>query len=236
MTSLEITYGNRGGPRSGHIREGRLGVANPSFTVAAGKTPPLRFNTDLGQRFPPDFLSTVPTNEQKLAYLRHEIAGALDLFANYQRTFLDRYFDFIVKRCAEAAADLDSDLAWSGELLQADDYAFSALWPLPDCTLTLSTDGDRQAAGNCDFAFWSGQHVIAVTLTASPNRQDENNATTTPGLILPVTILAADLNADAELFSEPRFPPEFVTFWAGDRVPSSPFRPDGLPVSAQGAP
>lgn len=235
MTSLEITYGNRGGPRSGHIREGRLGVANPSFTVRAGETPPLRFNTDLGQRFAPDFLSTVPTNEQKLAYLRHEISGALDLFANYQRTFLDRYFDFIVNRCAEAAAELDPALAWSGGLLQADDYAFSALWPLPDCTLTLSTDGDRHAAGSCDFAFWSGQHVIAVTLTASPNRQDENNGTTTPGLILPVTILAVDLNADAELFSEPRFPPELVTFWAGDRIPSSPFRPDGLALPVQGA-
>lgn len=235
MTSLEITYGNRGGPRSGHIREGRRGIANPSFTVQAGETPPLRFNTDLGQRFAPDFLSTVPTNELKLTYLRHEILGALDLFANYQRKFLDRYFDFIVNRCAEAAAGLDEELAWSGGLLQADDYAFSALWPLPDCTLTLSTDDERHAAGSCDFAFWSGQHVIAVTLTASPNRQDVNYEKTTSGFILPVTILAADLNADTELFSEPRFPPELVTFWAGDRIPSSPFRPDGLALPAQGA-
>lgn len=233
MTSLEIRYGSRGGPRSGHIREGRRGVANPSFTVKAGETPPLRLNSDLGQRFPPDFLSTVPTNEQKLAYLRHEIAGALDLFANYQRKFLDRYFDFIVDRCADAVTELDSGLAWSGGLFRAGDYAFSALWPLPDCTLTLSTDTGPQAAGTCDFAFWSGQHVIAVTLTGSANRRD--NTKTAEGLVIPVTIPATDLNSDPGLFTEPRFPSEFVMFWHGDRVPGSPFRPDGLAVSEQDA-
>lgn len=233
MTSLEIRYGSRGGPRSGHIREGRRGVANPSFTVKAGETPALRLNSDLGQRFPPDFLSTVPTNEQKLAYLRHEIAGALDLFANYQRKFLDRYFDFIVDRCAEAVTELDTGLAWSGGLLRAGDYAFSALWPLPDCTLTLATDTGPHAAGTCDFAFWTGQHAIAVTLTGSANRQD--NTKTAEGLVIPVTIAATDLNSDAGLFTEPRFPPEFVMFWHGDAVPSSPFRPDGLAVSEQDA-
>ena len=235
MTSLEIRYGSRGGPRSGHIREGRRGVANPNFIVRAGETPPLRLNTDLGQRFPPDFLSTVPTNDQKLAYLRHEIAGALDLFANYQRKFLDRYFDFIIDRCAGVATELDAGLAWSGGLLRADDYAFSALWPLPDCSLTLSTSEGDKVAGTCDFAFWSGRNVIAVSLAAAPNQKDRDNGATAPDMILPVAISAAELNADAELFSEPRFPSDFVTFWNNDPVPSSPFRSDGLTMPVQGA-
>lgn len=238
MTSLTIIYGGKGGPRSGHIREGRRGVANPSFTVRANETPPLRLNSDLGLRFPPDLLSTIPTNAEKLAYLRHEIAGSLDLFANYQRKFLNRYFDYIVDSCAGAAECLKASLAWSGGLLHAEDFVFSALWPLPDCTLTLLTDAGSQPVGACDFAFWTGRHVIAVMLTGSPDRQkNENTEEASPkfSILEPVTILATDLNTDPDLFLEPRFPPEFVTFWQGDRVPSSPFRPEGLTMPAQGA-
>ncbi len=64
--SLVVSYGGNGGPRSGHIREGRRGVANPHFAFQADETPPLRLNSDLGLRFPPDFLATVPTNAEKL--------------------------------------------------------------------------------------------------------------------------------------------------------------------------
>lgn len=234
MTGLTITYGGRGGPRSGHIREGRRGVANPSFTVRANETPPLRFNSDLGLRFPPDFLSTVPTNAEKLTYLRHEIEGALDLFANYQRKFLVRYFAFIVERCAGAAAALDEKLAWSGGLLRADDFVFSALWPLPDCTLAPSDDAAAEPLGACDVAFWTGRQVVALTLTGSPNRRTAagDNGAAASALVWPVTIAVAALDSDPDLFSEPRFPPEFVAFWRGERVPSSPFRPDGLRMPA----
>lgn len=238
MMSLTMTYGGKGGPRSGHIREARRGVAHPSFTVRANETLPIRLNSDLGLRFPPDLLSTIPTNEEKLAYLRHEIAGALDLFANYQRKFLNRYFDFIVDRCAGAAERLEAGLAWSGGLFHAEDFVFSALWPLPDCTLTLLTDTGFQPAGTCDFAFWTGRHVIAVTLTGSPDRRDtENMEESSPifGIVKPVAISATDLNTDPVLFLEPRFPPEFGSFWQSDHVPSSPFRPDGLTFPAHGA-
>lgn len=232
MTSVTITYGRRGGPRSGHIREGRRGVANPSFSVRADETPPLRLNSDIGLRFTPELLSTVATNDQKLTYLRHEIAGALDQFAIYQRRFLDHYFTFIGDRCADAAAALQSSLAWSGGLLRAEDYVFSALWPLPDCSLDLSNDSAVQTIGSCDFAFWSGRQAIAVTLTGSPNQ--ESNTTAVHGMVIPVTVTAAELNMGSDLFSEPRFPPEFVTFWQSEPVPSSPFRPVGLTTPAAG--
>ena len=136
MVSLVVTYGGKGGPRSGHIREGRRGIANPKFSFQADETPTLRLNSDHGLRFPPDFLATVPTNTEKLTYLHREIAGALDQFAPYQHKFLDRYFAFIVDRCANSAETLDRNLSWSGGLLNSNDFVFSALWPLPDCTVS----------------------------------------------------------------------------------------------------
>ncbi len=154
--SLVVSYGGKGGPRSGHIREGRRGVADPQFTFQANKTPALRLNSDLGLRFPPEFLATVPTNGGKLTYLRQEISGGLDQFSTYQHKFLERYFAFIVDSCDHSAEALDAGLSWSGGLFSANDFIFSALWPLPDCVVSRSTDAGSERVGNFDFVFWSG--------------------------------------------------------------------------------
>lgn len=236
MTRLTITYGRKGGPRSGHIREGRRGVAEPSFTVTPGETPALRLNTDVGLRFPPDRLAKLPDQEKKLDYLRFEILGALDLFAQYQRRFLERYFQFITARCRDAAAELSAAVAWSGGLFAAEDYVFSALWPLPDVRITRAS-GDDDALGDFDFAFWTGGRVIGVTLTGGAAQPSSAARSDTAGdFLLPVTIAAKDLQDDPALFSEPRFPAELVSFWIGETVPSSPFRPVGLTdMQAEGA-
>lgn len=231
MHSLTIAYGRKGGPRSGHIREGRQGVANPAFAVRAGETPPLRLNTDHGLRFPPEQLAQLPGNREKLDYLRHEIAGALDLFAPHQRSFLDRYFAFITEQCRHAAPALAERVEWSGGLFAADDFMFSALWPLPDATVTLSDGRGDAALGPFDFAFWDGRRVIAVTLSSRPQRADnagETSGRPGAGHVLPVTIIANELAREPGPFTTPRFPDEFVFFWRGERVPSSPFRPEGL--------
>jgi hypothetical protein len=236
MDSLTIAYGRKAGPRSGHIREGRRGVADPRFTVRANETPPIRLNTDHGLRFPPDQLSLLPTNHDKLEYLRQEIVGSLDMFAQYQRSFLDRYFAFIVDRCRDAAAVLGKGLEWSGGLLCAEDFVFSALWPLPDATVIISTDADDQALGDFDFAFWSGRRIVAVTLPRNSGRRDGSgdlDGRALSDLILPVTIAAKELD-EPDLFSEPRFPADFVSYWIGEGVPSSPFRPEGLTTPSYG--
>jgi len=228
MTSLTITYGRKGGPRSGHIREGRRGVANPSFTMTPGVTPPLRLYSDVGLRFQSDQLAKLPGNREKLDHLKYEILGALDLFAQYQRAFLERYFAFVPERCREAAGELSQALAWSGGLFAPDDFIFSALWPLPDARVTRAAAAGETEHWDCDFAFWTGRRVVGVTIVGGASAPPGGLTNADEGPFLPVTIIAGDLQRGDALFTTQRFPAEFVSFWAGETVPCSPFRPVGL--------
>jgi hypothetical protein len=181
-------------------------------------------------------LATVPTNGEKLTYLRQEIAGALDQFSTYQHKFLDRYFTFIAESCDTTAETLDTSLSWSGGLFSANDFVFSALWPLPDCIVSRSAEAESEPVGNFDFAFWTGHQLIAVTLAGTPNHPDntKDGQMMTSGFLHRVTISYADLNGTNDLFTEQQFPPEFVQFGRFENVPSSPFRPDGLSSTLEG--
>ena len=227
MRSLTITYGRKGGPRSGHIREGRRGVANPAFTLVPGETPALRLNTDVGLRFQSDQLAKLPGNQDKLDYLKYEILGALDQFAQYQKAFLDQYFAFISARCHEATPVLSRALGWSAGLFVPDDFIFSALWPLPDAQVTYSDERGETVLGDFDFAFWTGLRVIGVRIVGGVAGSAPKTETV-PGPLLPVTVTGGDLRTGDALFAEPRFPDELLSFWSGEAVPCSPFRPTGL--------
>lgn len=231
MASLKITYGSKGGPRSGHLREGRSGVSNPSFLVTPHRTPPLRLNTDVGVRFPPDQLAKLSGNREKLDYLRFEIFGALDLFAQYQRQFLDLYFSIIVTQCQDADRELTQTLAWSDGLFSAEDFVFSALWPLPDAQVSFLCDEGERNLGDFDFAFWTGTRVLGLKLAGSAPHPPlvSGHAHVAPcEALLPITVTATELQNGVAIFSAQRFPVEFLSFWTGATVPSSPFRPVGL--------
>ena len=109
--------------------------------------------------------------------------------------------------------------------------------PLPNSTVIISNGTDDQAVGDFDFAFWSGRRIVAVALSGNSSHRDGSgdlDGCALSDLILPVTIVAKELD-EPDLFSEPRFPAEFVSYWIGERVPSSPFRPEGLTMPSYGA-
>jgi len=231
MASLKITYGSKGGPRSGHLREGRSGVSNPSFLVSPHRTPPLRLNTDVGVRFPPDQLAKLSGNREKLNYLRFEILGALDLFAQYQRQFLDLYFSFIATQCQDADHELTQALAWSDGLFSAEDFVFSALWPLPDAQVSFLCDEGERNLGGFDFAFWTGTRVLGLKLAGGalhPPPVSGHAHDASCEALLPINVTATELQNGVAIFSAQRFPEEFLSFWTGGKVTSSPFRPVGL--------
>ena len=126
-------------------------------------------------------------------------------------------------------------MRWSHGLFRADDFVFSALWPLPNARVTSTgDDGAEHDFGACDYVFWDGRRAIAVTIAGRAPSAD--SATTHVDdrcdVVMPVTIVASELNEKPGPFAEPRLPREFVSFWESDPVPSSPFRPEGLAMAA----
>lgn len=211
-------------------RPGRDGTGARSLVIAPGRTPPVRLNSDLGARYRPERLAEIPDNAAKLDRLKDDLLRTLDIFAKHPRQFVEVYFRFIAERIEAETATLDRALAWSGGLFTAGDWIFSALRPLPQAVV-VESGGQGGAVGPvCDFAFWTGRHVLAVELhgSARSRRDQAGKDGLPPDLVKPVTIAVAALAGGTDIFTTGDFPPEFLSFWEGEGVPSSPFRPVGL--------
>lgn len=209
-------------------RDGGHGTA----LVERGRTAGVRLNSDDGRRYPPERLSEVPDNAAKLKALKEEIARDIDLFARHQRAFLDLYFAFIDAQVADHSAALESRLAWSGGLFTAADYAFSAWRPLPNTAIALLTDGQaKQGVLTCDVAFWTGAHLIALSVKAVPPMRGVLPPLSEACLVQ-AALPTSDIAKGRDLFADTPVPPEFLTFWETEAVPSSPFRPEGLRESS----
>lgn len=199
-----------------------------ALLLEPGRTAAIRLNTDFGTRYSPDRLSAVPDTTAKLEALRAGVAQDLDLFARNPRRLLDLYFAFVTARIEAEKDSLEKALAWSHGLFRAEDYSFSALAPLPNaCAVTVAGDGPAGSVHTSDFAFWTGSRLLAVTVrgaaagTASPERPGESP-------IVRLDIPAAALSAADCPFADASMPAEVRSFWQGEAVPSSPFRPQGL--------
>lgn len=199
---------------------------------AAGSTPTLRFGSDDLVRFPPSFLADVGDTESKLARLKSDVSRDMDVFAKNPRRLLDRYFDFIEARLHAEGAALERLLQPLGGLFRVDDWAYSALRPLPNAAVfDGAEDGAPPPVMHHDMVFWTGQTVLAIRLRGSgttSSRDAEACARLQELGVRIVTIPVSNLATGIELFSESRFPPEFLSFWQGAPYPCSPFRPQGL--------
>lgn len=201
--------------------------ADQVLPVEPGRTPPLRFNTDTGRRVQPERLGELAGTESKLAALKEDAARGLDLFARHPRRFLDLYFGFISSRVEAERAGLDERLAWSGGLFQHADWSFSALRPLPRAALAEFRDGEAKLLQPpADFAFWTGNEAILVTIGATAGRQASTIEASLP--VRAISLTPGDLAGPDALFTRERFGEAFVEFWEGERWPAGPFRPRGL--------
>src|SRR5208282_2234188 len=97
----------------------------------------------------------------QLGFLRDHLVGLCDPWAAHQRRFVERYFDFVVWRVAGLADALDARLARFDGLYLVEDFSFAALRPLPRAHLRRA-DGAGWIA--TDFAFWTGDMVIALDI------------------------------------------------------------------------
>jgi hypothetical protein len=203
----------------------------PSVTVAAGQ--PLRFNNsryDVGDLTEKARTGTVA---ERLAFLRDYHEELCGTYAKRPRQFVALYFRWIDMVLAADRPALEKKTASFGGLFAWQDYAFSALRPLPQAFLPVG-DGHPKA----DFAFWTGTRLIALDIagdTRGPGWIERNQR------LVAANVLAIELPVSIFVKNDPAalralLPPELASFWQSEAMPSSPFKAAALGDIVAGEP
>lgn len=205
------------------IRDGKVTCPAPYVAIDPVRTEVLRLNGDQYAFPEPPDLRAMTNAAAQLAFLCAHLQHYCDLWARPPKLFLDRYFESVAAHVAANAADLAERLKPFGSLFAPEDWALSAPRPLPRAQLLA-----EGAYWPVDVAFWLGDHVLAVLLrgsaTATARDEARNSALKRTGIEI-LELAAADL-AQTDLCAV--LPPAFRAFWAGQPMPSSPFKGTAL--------
>ena len=191
----------------------------PSLTLKPAQ--PLRLSTmtwDFPER--PDLI-TLAERDARLDFLRDHLKSLCGLWDKTPRWFLDAYFRDIHKSILRNRHDLEALAAVHGGLFRPEDWAYSALCPLPQARLPAVPDTV------VDVAFWSGAELYAVFVlgTTSQNRaQREDRARIRESGVHVIEIPGAELQRASAGDPMARLPAALGKFWEGVSLPSSPFR------------
>ncbi len=207
--------------------EWRPETRGPQIAIETDARDPLRLNDG-----PYDFAELPPaagtgTVAERLAILRDHLTEFCDQWAKRPRQFVALYFRFIDHVIAADRAAIDTHVAKFAGLFTADDYAFSALRPLPRAHLPVAGDAHVRV----DFAFWTGERLVAVDIagdeargSAWEGRARQLEAAGIQRTEIPSAAIAKD---DPDVLRK-ALPPEFAAFWRSEPLPSSPFRGTAL--------
>jgi len=216
---LVIPYGSGGVPVS-------LATV-PCATIERARRRPLRLS-DGGYDFAePPAPARLVDGAAQLAFLRDHLIGLCDPWAAHQRRFIERYVGFVAWRVAGLGDALGARLARFGDLYRIEDFSFAALRPLPRAHLRRA-DGAGWIA--TDFAFWTGDTVIALDIadTRRTSRQCTADHAVLRDAGVTVVALAPDaLTGDMAGFAA-LLPAALVDFCTGAALPSSPFKAAAL--------
>jgi len=199
----------------------------PCATVARARRRPLRLNDGLYDFAEPPSPARLADSAAQLGFLRDHLAGLCDPWAAHQRRFIEHYFAFVAWRVASLANALGTRLARFGGLYRVEDFGFSALRPLPRAHLRHE-DGTGWVAA--DFAFWSGDGVIALDIAdtrRTRRRRDADHAALRDAGVT-VVALAPDALTDSPADLAARLPAGLVDFCADEALPASPFKAAAL--------
>ena len=222
-TNLLIPYGvERWSPHYLHADACRV----PHVVIDPARGEPLRLYDG-----PYDFIEAPPLQDladpaAQLAYLRAYSERHCSLWGKFQKLFVARYFAFVSSEIEGNRPALEERAAAFDGLYSWRDWLFSALRPLPQAHLCLADGGGQPV--RVDFAFWTGEAVLAVDLAGSETpgaarqaRRERLDAAGIQAVEIANAALAADDLAD-------HLPPALLGFWERDPVPSGPFIPTML--------
>ena len=193
---------------------------------------PLRLNGGQYDFHEPPNMRLIPTVFDQLAYLETHFLALCGTYSKLQRLFINRYFDFIVRRVEEECEPLSKAIEAFGNIYEYHDWAFSAFRPLPQAYIFApkerSTDRAPQADDfiSTDMAFWTGKTMLVLNLSDSgstdpfQSRRLERikNAGIDVLTVTPAVLEDAESSAFRDFLPEP-----MQNFWEGELAPSRPF-------------
>jgi len=202
------------------VQGGRIRCPTPFIPIVPNRDKILRLNG--GQYdFPeePNLRSIMDARAQ-LDFLHDHLRHYCDLWARPPKLFLECYFAFISAQVEANETQLAEKLAPYGTLFSVQDWILSAPRPLPRAHIR-----SERAYWPVDFAFWLGDRVLAVLLKGleTATSGDQVWSREVSGFDI-VELEVAQLARDGAEYLARSLPAEFHVFWAGEPMPSSPFK------------
>ena len=193
---------------------------------------PLRLNGGQYEFHEPPNMRLLPTVWDQLVFLETHFYALCGTWSKFQRLFITRYFDFIVGRIEEERESLSKALAEFGNLYEYQDWAFSALRPLPQAYIYAPKDKtiDSLPEANdfipTDMAFWTGTNLLVLSLSdpqsTDPFQSRRMERIKDAGIVVlainPDVLEDKNSSAFRDLLPEP-----LKNFWHGELAPSRPF-------------
>lgn len=192
---------------------------------------PLRLNSGGLEFGEPPPLPEMPKVPDQLAYLLTHFQLYCTVWDKYPRLFLDSYFAFIHRQILDNRRELIESLKPFKDLYTFEQWAFSALRPLPRAH--LGAPEDAAAMIRVDFAFWTGAEIVAIDLLGSETRRKSHAKRSTVLANNGVKLIEIRHETLAEAGSSDfaaALPAEFHRFWEAEPLPSGPFRTAPLPT------
>lgn len=152
-------------------------------------------------------------------------------WSRHHHVFINAYFAFVDAQCERHRTELGDILAPFGSVYSYRDFRFSAWLPLPLAVVdsSASTPPAGQPWPRADFLLWSGTEFIAVELcghTSRSNKRIREREQLQQAGVRIVDIHLSQLRTDPGALFVSAFPPGFSHFWAGERFPSGPLKPE----------
>jgi hypothetical protein len=198
------------------------------FSLAPARTEPLRLHHGPYDFRATPWLGAASDTETRLTLIHDHLRALCGLWDKNQRLLIDLYFDFITAELDRNALTLTAALSDFDNLYHYRDWAFSALRPLPRAHISTDDIDDKNTPYVAlDFAFYTGERLIGVTITghqtATKSRVLELESLRHAGVDI-LEIHSGHLLANGVAYLGKTLPPVFHKFWVGEILPVSPFK------------
>ena len=170
---------------------------------------PLRLNSE---PVPADAMPlSIGDHAARVTAAKAWLDGQCGDYAPLRRQFIAAYFRCIAARIEAHRAELAERVKRYDGLYAPEDFLWSALRPLPRGWVPMD-----EALLPADIVFWDGTRAIAVELSA--RETEKQKALAAAG--------AAVCRIESSVFYrlDEVLPSDFLHFWQGQELPSSPFR------------